>query len=103
MKTKKLPIEGEEKLKLELVFDFDEVKITLLEGGRPTKYTDTLTFTNVNFNDPSDFEKNYIAETLLKIYHSYLRGKKTEEYLAEIFENGETASITYAPETGEYS
>ena len=43
MKTITLKVDGDEKVKFRLIFEYDEVRITLLHGGTETKYTDTLT------------------------------------------------------------
>jgi len=93
MKVKKLKIEGEEKLKIELKFDLDELRITIFDGGKPTKYTDVLTF-NMNYDlDDSTFEVNFIGETIQRLYLEYLKGKKVEKKLLDLFEDKENIEL----------
>lgn len=92
MKTKKLKIEGDEKIKIELKFDFDEVYITLFEGGRPTKYKDVLTFSKENYDDMS-FEVSLIGKIIKKLYDQYLKAKKMETNLIKVFEDRENIEI----------
>ncbi|GAG99936.1 unnamed protein product, partial [marine sediment metagenome] len=88
MKTKKLKVEGNEKLKFELIFDLDEIKITLFAGGHPTKYTDTLTFSR-NSSEDSNFEIELIGATISRLLISYEKAKRIEEYLVELFDGKE--------------
>lgn len=84
MKRKKLKIEGDEKIKIELLFNFDEILITVFEGSNPTKYTDTLKIQKIK-NDDLDIVLNYIAEIITKLYSNYLSGKEIENKLNELF------------------
>jgi len=84
MKTVTLKVEGNEKIKFKLFFEFDEVRIILFEGGTSTKYHDTLTISGYG-DDIS--ELNFIADTIQKLYTSYLRAKETERKLIKLFED----------------
>ena len=86
MKTKKLKIEGNEKIKVELKFDLDEVHITLLQGGNPTKYKDTLTFQKFA-NDDSKLEESIIGKTIRRLYGEYVVAKEMEGKLIKLFED----------------
>jgi hypothetical protein len=88
MKTKKLKVEGNEKLKFELIFDLDEIKITLFAGGHPTKYTDTLTFTR-NTNTDNNSEIEFIGTTISRLLIEYEKAKRIEIYLVDLFDGKE--------------
>ena len=95
MKIRKLKIEGQEKLKIELMFDLDDLKITIFEGGKPTKYTDTLTFSRKNIQVESDFEVKLIGETFTRLFEEYKAGKEMEKYLIDKFEDKEYIEFTF--------
>ncbi len=86
MKTITLKVDGDEKVKFRLIFEYDEVRITLLHGGNETKYTDTLTIGYRN-GGVATSELNFIADTIQKLYTQYLMGKETENELVEMFED----------------
>jgi hypothetical protein len=92
MKKKKLKIEGEEKIKFEIIFEFDEIKITLFEGVSATKYSDVLTIQNTGNND-GEHEKEFIGETILRLYSEYKKGKEIENLLIDTFEDKEYISF----------
>ena len=93
MKKRKLKIEGEEKLKVELRFIFDEVYITLYEGGMPTKYKDVLTFQAIK-NTDSSLELEMIGATISKLYGNYIDGKEVEKNLNELFVDKEYIEVS---------
>ena len=71
MKTISLKVEGDEKIKFRIKFDFDEVQIILFEGGMQTKYHDILTLSHTN-EDGYALHLNFIAETIQRLYTMYL-------------------------------
>jgi hypothetical protein len=86
MKIKKLKLEGNEKIKFLININFNDVTITLLEGGNPTKFTNTINF---NLDDNGDGLKyvDIIANTCKKLYLQYLSGKKIQNEILETLDN----------------
>jgi len=82
MKTIKLRVEGEEKLKFYIEINFDEATVILYKGGMPTKYTHIITL-----NDPESDYYDALAIIMERLYKDYLNGLKIQEEIIKTFED----------------
>jgi hypothetical protein len=81
---KKLKIEGEEKLKIELTIKFNEIIVTLFEGGFPTKFTKKIVVDGVGELFMSSF-----ANSIEELYTNYTKEKEIEGQIVEMFKDKE--------------
>ena len=85
MKTKILKLEGSEKIKFRIEIEYNEAKVTLINGGHETKF-----YEKIKYNAGDKSRGDYLDKVGIvcdRLYKLFLYGKEFEEEILKSFED----------------
>ena len=85
MKTRNLKLEGNEKIKFRIEIEFNQAKVTLINGGHETKFTETIAYDSEDKRMGDYLDKvGIICE---KLYMIFKTAMEFEEDILKSFED----------------